>query len=262
MLHSIDLCSVYRGVLIVEGWSERGCPTVLYDGQTVALQIPSIVERPDVAAQFGSDSAQWGFRSIALLPCSDALHLHIALDFGEGEVIDAPASKAALTRDPEFAEMLARFRKESESGGRALEIGSRARSGNTYRHLVSPKVAYVGLDIAHGPNVDVIGDAHHLSRHVDGRFDFVFSVSVFEHLLMPWMVAVEMNRVMNDGGYAYIQSHAAFPLHEVPWDFWRYSKDAWDGIFNTYTGFSVIQKGYAMRCAMAADLAVGGPIQG
>ncbi len=158
--------------------------------------------------------------------------------------------------------MLSAFREETSKGGRALEIGSRARSGNTYRHLLDGNVDYVGMDIAAGPNVDVVGDAHHLSRYVQGKFDFVLSISVFEHLLMPWMVALEMNKVMNEGGYAYIQSHAAWPLHEQPWDFWRYSKDAWHGIFNPHTGFSIVDKGYAMQCAVVPDFAAGGSVQG
>jgi SAM-dependent methyltransferase len=129
-----------------------------------------------------------------------------------------------------------------------LEIGSRARSGNTYRHLVHPEVDYVELDVAAGPNVDIVGDAHHLSRHVDATFDAVFSISVFQHWLMPWMVAIEMNRVMKPGALAYIQSHPAWPLHEEPWDFWRFSKDAWNGLFNAHTGFEMVDKGYAMGC--------------
>jgi hypothetical protein len=142
---------------------------------------------------------------------------------------------------------------ESKPGDRVLEIGSRARSGNTYRFLVHPDVEYVGIDIAEGPNVDVVGDAHHLSRHVTGQFDTIFSISVFEHLLMPWMVALEMNKVLKVGGTAYIQSHPCFPLHDEPWDFWRFSKDAWEGLFNAHTGFEIIEKGQSMRCRIAPE---------
>ena len=48
------------------------------------------------------------------------------------------------------------------------------------------KAGYVGFDIARGPNVDVVGDAHELSRHFPAdHFDAVFALSVFEHLAMP-----------------------------------------------------------------------------
>lgn len=120
----------------------------------------------------------------------------------------------------------------------------------------------MGIDICDGPNVDTVGDAHHLSRCVEGKFDYIFSVSVFEHLLMPWMAALEMNKVMSAGGYAYIGSHGAWPLHEQPWDFWRYSNDAWHGIFNSHTGFRVVKAGQALRCSTVPDYSSGTALQG
>ena len=78
---------------------------------------------------------------------------------------------------------------------RVLEIEARARSGITHRERFSPPAKYVGLDISPGPNVDVVGDAQHLSRVVTGKFDAVFSVATFEHLLMPWKVVLELNKV-------------------------------------------------------------------
>jgi hypothetical protein len=118
------------------------------------------------------------------------------------------------------------------------------------------------MDIKAGPNVNVVGDAHHLSRHVTGPFDTVVSISVWEHLVMPWMVSLEMNKVMKVGALAYIQSHPAFPLHEQPWDFWRFSKDAWRGLFNVHTGFEVVDSGYALRCLVVPDFASGAHLQG
>ena len=164
-------------------------------------------------------------------------------------------------QDTAFSHMSARFTEETKRGGRALEIGSRARSGNSYRHMVDASVEYVGLDITSGTNVDIIGDAHHLSRYVKGQFDFIFSISVFEHLLMPWMTALEMNKIMKVGGIAYIQSHPAWPLHEEPWDFWRFSKDAWHGLFNGHTGFRLIDSQYGMGAHIVSDFAAGGSVQ-
>jgi hypothetical protein len=122
-----------------------------------------------------------------------------------------------------------------------LEIGSRARSGISRRTLF-PTDRYVGFDIVSGPNVDVVGDAHFLSRHVPkDHFQFVYSMSTFEHLLMPWKVVVEMNRVMRAGGLAFVHSHQSWPAHDEPWDFWRFSKWGWRALFNHGTGFEVVE---------------------
>lgn len=58
-----------------------------------------------------------------------------------------------------------------------LEIGSRARSGISLKHLFRPPRHYTGFDISPGPNVDVVGDAHNLSHHLPHHsFDAAFSV--------------------------------------------------------------------------------------
>ena len=75
----------------------------------------------------------------------------------------------------------------------AVEVGSRARSGNLYRDWLPDTCRYVGFDIHAGPNVDVVGDAHRLSAHIDhGCVDVAWSISTFEHLAMPWVAAVEL----------------------------------------------------------------------
>jgi hypothetical protein len=72
------------------------------------------------------------------------------------------------------------------------------------------------------------------------HFDFVTSFSVFEHLLMPWKVAVEMNRVMRPGALALIHTHQTIGMHDMPWDFYRFSDATWAGLFNARTGFEVV----------------------
>jgi Methyltransferase domain len=258
--HHLDVCAVYRGSIVVEGWAEAGPPVIVYQGQPLRT-VTHPVARSDVIERFGEAAAQWGFRAAAASPFVMLEHNDIALRFPNGELLKEPGRIFQSPENAHFNGLAAQFLAASEPGHRVLEIGSRARSGNTYRHLVHPDAQYVGMDIAAGPNVDVVGDAHHLSRHVDGPFDAVFSVSVWEHLLMPWMVSLEMNRVMKQGALAYIQSHAAYPLHEQPWDFWRFSKDAWRGLFNAHTGFEVVDSGHALRCLIVSDFAFGAPIQ-
>lgn len=129
--------------------------------------------------------------------------------------------------------------------GRLLEIGSRARSGIS-RRIENPGWEYVGMDIMDGPNVDVVGDAHQLSKLLPANhFDAAMSLSVFEHLAMPWKVAIELNKVLKLGGIAFLQTHQAFPLHDEPWDFWRISSHAWSALFNEKTGFRIVEAAMA-----------------
>ncbi|MBL9079218.1 MAG: hypothetical protein JNL08_17075 [Planctomycetes bacterium] len=80
-----------------------------------------------------------------------------------------------------------------------------------------------------------------MSHHFPAdTFDAMVSVAVFEHLLMPWKVAIEMNKVLRVGGVVRLTSHESFPLHEEPWDFFRFGTACWDTLFNQVTGFAVI----------------------
>lgn len=126
--------------------------------------------------------------------------------------------------------------------GRFLELGSRARSGLVHRALVPAAWTYVGMDILEGTNVDVVGDAHELSSLFPAdHFDAVMSLSVVEHLLMPWKVVIELNRVLKVGGIGLFTTHQAWPVHDAPWDFWRFSRESWPALFNDATGFEIVR---------------------
>lgn len=89
-------------------------------------------------------------------------------------------------------------------------------------------------------------DAHALSSAVaPASVDAVLCFSVFEHLLMPWKVALEFNRVLKPGGWGFVMTHQAFPVHDAPCDYWRFSSHAWKSLFNPYTGFAIVD------CAMS-----------
>ena len=123
-----------------------------------------------------------------------------------------------------------------------LELGSRARSGNTNRNQISNRHHYTGVDLCEGENVDIVADAHSLSDHFKpDSIDAVFAISVFEHLAMPWKAAIELNRIMRMGAIAMFLTHQTWPLHDEPFDFWRYSSESWHAIFNQSTGFKVVE---------------------
>jgi hypothetical protein len=125
--------------------------------------------------------------------------------------------------------------------GLLLEVGSRARSGFVRRNLF-PNMRYLGTDILAGENVDIVCDAHEMASHIPhGSIDAVFCTSTFEHILMPWKVALEMNKIMRLGAAGYIRTHQSIGMHDLPWDYWRFSDTAWPAIFNRRTGFEIVR---------------------
>lgn len=145
---------------------------------------------------------------------------------------------------PEFHALIAKMQAPV-----ILEIGARNVTGVTRRHLFPSAGRYVGFDIHAGDGVDVVGDAHRLSSYFpDNSIDAIFSVSVFEHLLAPWKVVLEMNRVLKPGGCVYTSTHPAWPAHELPWDFWRYPVAGLSNLFNRETGFEIVSATEGLPC--------------
>lgn len=129
-------------------------------------------------------------------------------------------------------------------GLRVLELGSRNVTGNNLRSRFS-NAEYVGFDFYAGENVDVVGDAHKLSGYFteQEKFDLIFSSAVFEHLHMPWVAALEIQKVLKVGGYVFVETHFSFSSHERPWHFFQFSDMGLRALFNDSLGFDLIDSG-------------------
>ncbi|HVF19243.1 MAG TPA: methyltransferase domain-containing protein [Mycobacteriales bacterium] len=244
----LDEVSHAGGVLRVRGWllhpeqaiAEVGWSLPGHGYRRMGPALPS----PDVAGQHGSRAAACRFDE--RIPTADpglGAHLRLHAQLADGRVQEITHDVAARIEADPYHQLQARFfaMLAEQPTGRVAELGSRARSGNVRRDLVPSGWDYVGLDILPGPNVDVVADAHDLHHHLEPlSCDAVFSFSTFEHLAMPWRVAVELNAVMSEGGLLLITSHQTYPLHDEPWDFWRFSSHAWPALFNAGTGFEVL----------------------
>ena len=134
---------------------------------------------------------------------------------------------------------------DDSSSANILEIGSRDRSKFVSKDTFVPSwFNYTGIDILAGDNVDVVCDAHELSKYFpENEFDYVFSLNVFEHLLIPWKVVLEINTILKVGGKVMIFTHQTMPLHDEPTDYWRFSDRAWPALFCEETGFKIIYAG-------------------
>jgi hypothetical protein len=182
-----------------------------------------------------------------LFPSDGTLDLTIgdrSYQFPLASLIASAAAYNERTLRPTFEGAIAAFiagQNMSRLRPKVLDIGGRARSGYRYGDDL-PNCDVTVFDITPDSSVDVVGDAHELSRYFPSNtFDFASCISVFEHLLMPWKVAVELNRVMKNGGLVLIHTHQTTGMHDLPWDFWRYSDTCWHGLFNEFTGFEVVE---------------------
>lgn len=133
----------------------------------------------------------------------------------------------------------------NKPGNKVLEIGSREVTGSSNARKEFSKAKYVGFDYYPGDNVDVVGDAHKLSSYFEDeeKFDIVYSSACFEHFAMPWVVAVEIAKVLKVGGIVFVETHFSYSSHERPWHFFQFSDMALRVLFSESLGFECVEAG-------------------
>ncbi len=132
----------------------------------------------------------------------------------------------------------------SKPGLRVLEIGSRAVVSDSLWKKCIPNCDYTGFDVIEGKNVDLVGDAHNLSKYFpNDHFDLIISFAVFEHLAMPWIVSEEISKILKPGGHVVIETHFSFSEHELPWHYFQFNSNALEVLFCKELGYELIDSG-------------------
>lgn len=132
----------------------------------------------------------------------------------------------------------------NKPGKQILEIGSREVTGVSVARKIFGRANYTGFDYYPGPNVDVVGDIHQLSRHFKKkRFDLIYSSACFEHFAMPWIASREIVKLLKVGGSVFIETHFSYVSHERPWHFFQFSDMALKVLFPEEMGVECIEAG-------------------
>jgi SAM-dependent methyltransferase len=133
----------------------------------------------------------------------------------------------------------------NKPGMRVLEIGSREVTGISNARKEFAKAEYIGFDYYPGNNVDVVGDAHRLTSYFRAgeKFDLIYSSACFEHFAMPWLVAVEIAKLLKVDGLIFVETHFSFSSHERPWHFFQFSDMALKILFCEALGFQCLEAG-------------------
>jgi SAM-dependent methyltransferase len=116
---------------------------------------------------------------------------------------------------------------EEYAGGLLLDVGCGTKQ---YQSLFSHRVdRYVGFDLGvpftqpNGQGPDLLGSA--LGIPLPGNtFDTVVSFQVLEHVPEPQTMLGEIARLLKPGGYLILMAPQMWHLHEVPHDYFRYTR--------------------------------------
>jgi hypothetical protein len=106
-----------------------------------------------------------------------------------------------------------------------IDIGS-VNIGGCYRPLfLNDTWTYSGLDLASGPNVDIVSEQPYNWPLQDEIYDVVISGQCLEHVEMPWLWIKEVSRICKKSGYVVIIAPWSWPIHRYPVDCWRILPD-------------------------------------
>lgn len=110
--------------------------------------------------------------------------------------------------------------------GRLLDLGcGNAPLFHVYRDLVEDTVCIDWPASLHNQkHVDVFADLTRPLPLRDETFDTVLLSDVLEHIPNPESLIAEIARVLRPGGSAVIGVPFLYPLHEIPYDFNRYTR--------------------------------------
>ena len=104
-----------------------------------------------------------------------------------------------------------------------------------------PKKKFVGCDMREGPGVDKILNLHNIDLPAE-LVGTVLCLDTLEHVEYPRKALKEIHRILKPGGMAIISSIMDFPIHDFPYDYWRFTPEAFKSLLNPFASFFV---GYA-----------------
>ena len=131
----------------------------------------------------------------------------------------------------EFMDMY--LKKYLDTPCKVLDVGSmNIKDKGTYKQLLTDDWDYTGIDLALGPNVDVVLEDPFVYPFEDNTFDVVLCGQVMEHCVNPFKLMKECARVLKPRGLFFgVAPYNAMP-HRYPVDCWRMLPDGWIALFD------------------------------
>lgn len=108
-----------------------------------------------------------------------------------------------------------------------VDIGSYDVNGSYKQFFDRPGWSYTGVDLAAGPNVDIVLTSPYRLPLASHSVDVIVSGQAFEHVEFFWLTWLEMVRVLRPGGFIFLLAPSRGPEHRYPQDCWRFYPDAY-----------------------------------
>lgn len=96
-----------------------------------------------------------------------------------------------------------------------------------------PGKEFVGCDMREGPGVDKILDLHNIELQNES-VGSVLCLDTLEHVEYPHKALEEIYRILKPGGIVVISSVMDFPIHDYPYDYWRFTPEGFKSLLKPF----------------------------
>ncbi len=120
---------------------------------------------------------------------------------------------------------------EFSEASKLISIGSGGAIGELLKNKYS---TIVQVDIDPDRKPDLVMSIENMDKFDENSVDAIFCMEVLEHVSNPFLAVKEIERVLKPDGIFIGSTPFLFPLHDEPYDFFRYTKY---GIRNLFKNF-------------------------
>lgn len=111
-----------------------------------------------------------------------------------------------------------------------LDVGGIDINGSYKSIFTKQNYTYLCADIQEGPSVSIVMKNPNEIPLEDSSVDIVISGQMFEHCEFFWVIFTEMVRVIKPGGFIFLITPSAGPIHRYPVDCYRFYPDAYQAL--------------------------------
>ncbi len=101
---------------------------------------------------------------------------------------------------------------------------------------------YVGADMRQGPGVDVVLNLHKIDLP-DASVGTVLLLDTLEHVEYPREAMSELYRILKPEGMIIMTSVMYFIIHDYPYDYWRFTPEAFRSLLKSFGHSAVFAAG-------------------
>jgi len=105
-----------------------------------------------------------------------------------------------------------------------------------------PGKRFIGSDLRPGPGVDCVLDLHGVGLR-DDCAGTALLLDTIEHVEYPRQAMDEVARTLRPDGIFLLSSVMDFPIHEHPYDFWRFTPEGFESLLRIFAARAVFALG-------------------